>query len=136
RRGGELRVCRRAARHARQEHDGGVAVKPLILSPSPFDPAQGDPDPLEGSADERRELVVRQPHPERGLGRRTFMTTALAVGAGALVARPAPAQPAPPNLFPGFEARRIRTSGAEINVLRGGRGPPLLLVHGYPQTHV
>ena len=39
-------------------------------------------------------------------------------------------------LFPGFEPRRISTSGAEINLVIGGRGPPLLLLHGYPQTHV
>ncbi len=39
-------------------------------------------------------------------------------------------------LFPGFDARRIRTSGAEINVVVGGSGPPILLLHGYPQTHV
>ena len=39
-------------------------------------------------------------------------------------------------LFPGFEPRRIRTSGTEINLLVGGSGPPLLLLHGYPQTHV
>jgi len=38
-------------------------------------------------------------------------------------------------LFPGFESRRVRTSGAEINLVRGGKGPPLLLLHGYPQTH-
>jgi haloacetate dehalogenase len=38
-------------------------------------------------------------------------------------------------LFPGFEPRRIRTSGTEINVIVGGSGPPLLLLHGYPQTH-
>lgn len=38
--------------------------------------------------------------------------------------------------FPGFEKRRIRTSGAEINLVTGGSGPPLLLLHGYPQTHV
>ncbi len=37
--------------------------------------------------------------------------------------------------FPGFEPRRIATTGAEINLLIGGRGPPLLLLHGYPQTH-
>ena len=42
----------------------------------------------------------------------------------------------PPLLFPGFETRKIQTSGATINVLRGGSGPPLLLIHGYPQTHV
>jgi len=37
-------------------------------------------------------------------------------------------------LFPGFDARRIRTSGAEIHCVVGGSGPPLLLLHGYPQT--
>jgi haloacetate dehalogenase len=40
-----------------------------------------------------------------------------------------------PMLFPGFEPRRISTAGAEINLVIGGRGPPLLLLHGYPQTH-
>ena len=30
-------------------------------------------------------------------------------------------------LLPGFQARRIRTSGAEINVLTKGNGRPLLL---------
>ena len=38
-------------------------------------------------------------------------------------------------LFPGFEVRRIATSGAEIHGIVGGSGPPLLLLHGYPQTH-
>ena len=38
-------------------------------------------------------------------------------------------------LFPGFAARRIATSGAEIHCVVGGSGPPLLLLHGYPQTH-
>lgn len=38
-------------------------------------------------------------------------------------------------LFPEFEPRRIRTSGTEINLLVGGSGPALLLLHGYPQTH-
>src|SRR5262249_19945014 len=40
------------------------------------------------------------------------------------------------DFFPGFEQRRIRTSGAEINLVTGGNGPPLLLLHGYPQTHL
>ena len=38
-------------------------------------------------------------------------------------------------LFPGFQRRRISTGGAEINLVHGGKGPPLLLLHGYPQTH-
>jgi haloacetate dehalogenase len=39
------------------------------------------------------------------------------------------------NLFPGFTERKIRTSGATINLVMGGAGPPVLLLHGYPQTH-
>jgi haloacetate dehalogenase len=38
-------------------------------------------------------------------------------------------------LFPGFRRDRIKTRGAAINLVRGGLGPPLLLLHGYPQTH-
>jgi haloacetate dehalogenase len=37
--------------------------------------------------------------------------------------------------FPGFDAFRIDAGGATINGVMGGRGPPLLLLHGYPQTH-
>jgi hypothetical protein len=40
------------------------------------------------------------------------------------------------DFFPGFEQRQIETSGATINLVTGGSGPPLLLLHGYPQTHV
>ena len=39
------------------------------------------------------------------------------------------------SLFPGFESRRIRASGATINLKVGGDGPPVLFLHGYPQTH-
>ena len=38
-------------------------------------------------------------------------------------------------LFPGFRSQRIATSGASIQCVVGGSGPPLLLLHGYPQTH-
>src|ERR1700680_4678650 len=40
------------------------------------------------------------------------------------------------DFFPGFARRRIETSGATINLVTGGTGPPLLLLHGYPQTHL
>ena len=38
-------------------------------------------------------------------------------------------------LFPGFERKRIDVSGASINLVHGGAGPAVLLLHGYPQTH-
>lgn len=41
-----------------------------------------------------------------------------------------------PDFFPGFTRHRIDTAGASINLVTGGSGPPLLLLHGYPQTHV
>jgi len=40
------------------------------------------------------------------------------------------------DFFPGFTAHRIRTTGTEIHCVVGGNGPPVLLLHGYPQTHV
>ena len=39
-------------------------------------------------------------------------------------------------MFDGFETKRTATSGAEIFCRIGGSGPALLLLHGYPQTHV
>jgi haloacetate dehalogenase len=42
-----------------------------------------------------------------------------------------------PDLFPGFAERRIKSApDVEIHLRTGGSGPPLLLLHGYPQTHV
>ena len=38
-------------------------------------------------------------------------------------------------MFEGFESKRIATSETEINLKVAGNGPPLLLLHGYPQTH-
>lgn len=44
-------------------------------------------------------------------------------------------RPVADNLFPGFRLLDVETSGARIRVRTGGEGPPLLLLHGYPQTH-
>lgn len=38
-------------------------------------------------------------------------------------------------IIPGFATQRIGTGELELNVAHGGDGPPLLLLHGYPQTH-
>jgi haloacetate dehalogenase len=38
--------------------------------------------------------------------------------------------------FPGFVRASVQTSGTTINLVKGGGGPPLLLLHGAPQSHV
>ncbi|MEP2706949.1 MAG: alpha/beta hydrolase [Roseibium sp.] len=41
-----------------------------------------------------------------------------------------------PDLFPDFETRSIQTELGAIFCRTGGTGPALLLLHGYPQSHV
>ena len=39
-------------------------------------------------------------------------------------------------MFDNFTKTQIKANGVSINLVYGGGGPPLLLLHGYPQTHV
>ena len=40
------------------------------------------------------------------------------------------------SFFPGFQPRHITVApGIDIHAIIGGSGPPLLLLHGHPQTH-
>jgi haloacetate dehalogenase len=66
--------------------------------------------------------------------RRAFLKTALAASAALATEVQVGAQSS--TFFPGFVTQKIQTSGATIHTVRGGSGPPLLLIHGYPQTHV
>jgi len=96
-------------------------------------------------------------HIEEGLSRRGLVQV-LAAGAAASVATPALADGTATlaeatsadyardptrwgsadvaALFPGFKHIDMRTKGAIIRVRHGGSGPPLLLLHGYPNNHV
>jgi hypothetical protein len=82
------------------------------------------------------------------MDRREFVAAAAATLAGAPLASAVPGVVAqassdssspklPPDngLFEGFEARWVRTRGADIFLRHGGDGPPLLLLHGNPLTH-
>ena len=75
--------------------------------------------------------------------RRLLEKTAMAVGAAAFLGAKSGAQTAaaasdqPPCMRffpPGFRNEKIKASGAEINTVIGGSGPPLLLFHGAPQS--
>jgi haloacetate dehalogenase len=85
--------------------------------------------------------------------RELFQNAAVAAGAAALLGAQASAQgpipaaapiegvpipkiePVWSHLFPaGFRNERIKTSGAEINAVIGGSGPPVLMFHGAPQS--
>lgn len=39
-------------------------------------------------------------------------------------------------MFENFESGKMQVDDIEINYVIGGNGPPLLLLHGYPQTHI
>jgi len=73
--------------------------------------------------------------------RELFKHTALAAagvaagGLSELQAQQTPAENTSP-FFPGFRKFKFQTSGATINGVIGGQGPPLLLLHGAPLSHI
>ncbi|HEV2545755.1 MAG TPA: alpha/beta hydrolase [Stellaceae bacterium] len=70
------------------------------------------------------------------INRRSFLagtaTSAAAMATKAIAADISGAQLFPPE----FRREKIELKDASINTVIGGKGPPLLLLHGYPQTHV
>jgi haloacetate dehalogenase len=73
------------------------------------------------------------------IDRRTVLRNATLLVTGAVLGKAVAAQqaaPAPLPPFPGFTAHDIPASGGvTIHAVKGGSGPPLLLLHGAPQTH-
>jgi haloacetate dehalogenase len=70
--------------------------------------------------------------------RRDWLAQMAALGVAATAGRALEAQTVSDTtrFFPGFKTFRVKTSGAEINGVIGGQGPPILLLHGAPQSHV
>ena len=87
------------------------------------------------------------PAPEQAsASRRDLLNTGMAIAVSALLAPPGRAlaaeggstdsPAADAKLLPGFRVERVMTSGAELHTVIGGSGPPLLLIHGAPLTHL
>jgi haloacetate dehalogenase len=73
------------------------------------------------------------------LARRDFLGASIGAIAGGIAAQPAFAQATsnnPADWFPGFRRLKIDTGGTTINLVVGGSGPPVLLLHGYPSSHI
>jgi len=88
-----------------------------------------------------RQLLAGSVARGSAIGRRSFLESCLGVFAAAVAAQGSSAlaqtvTASPVNFFPGFRRQMVQTSGTMINVLVGGDGPPVLLLHGAPQTHV
>jgi haloacetate dehalogenase len=73
--------------------------------------------------------------------RRDMLRAGLALSVGAMLgagrnACAADASAADARLLPGFKVHKVKTSGATLHTVIGGSGPPLLLIHGAPLTHL
>jgi haloacetate dehalogenase len=90
-----------------------------------------------------RKLEVEMSNPDR----REFMTKSIALAlapamggdamvSAKLLSQRTPIQRPSEEFFPGFKREQIKTSGATLNAVYGGKGAPVLLLHGIPQTHL
>ena len=72
----------------------------------------------------------------RGFLRLAAGAMAGTAASGFLRAEPQTPKAVTPRLLDGFRTFKVQTSGATINVVIAGQGPPLLLLHGNPEAHV
>ena len=97
---------------------------------------------------DKRTSGVELPRHDQGAG---LLRAGAALAAGAMLCqctphagsrwqyssgKPGDSSPVDARLLPGFRVEKVRTSGATLHTVIGGSGPPLLLIHGAPLTHL
>jgi haloacetate dehalogenase len=80
----------------------------------------------------RRDLLKKA----AALGMGAFASASTIIPRAVRVLEQADQKPAEAEFFPGFKKITKKTSGATINFVTAGNGPGLLLLHGYPETHI
>jgi haloacetate dehalogenase len=90
---------------------------------------------------DERTIAAPENSPLASVARREILRAGAALTVGALAARGAAAQAADASaldakLLPGFKVEKVKTSGATLHAVKGGSGPPLLLIHGAPLSHL
>jgi len=88
--------------------------------------ASPSPTPVSSTTSTNRREVL-----QAGLA----VSVAAALGTGG-VARAAEGSDLDARLLPGFKVQKVEVSGATLHAVIGGKGPPLLLIHGAPLTHL
>jgi haloacetate dehalogenase len=68
------------------------------------------------------------------MNRRTLLTGATSVAVVGKIGAEVPF--ASPAIFPGFKPLDMEAGGVSFHGVTGGSGPQLLLLHGYPETHI
>ncbi len=87
---------------------------------------------------QRRELLQKMTAAAAvtAAGRRLFESTALAQAPAAGTAPTGQQAGETSKFLPGFTVSKVKTTGTTIHVVKGGQGPPLLLMHGAPMSHI
>lgn len=65
-----------------------------------------------------------------------FFASGLCANSGLFAQNAAPNSELDAQLFPGFDVKSFDTNDVTIHTLTGGSGPPVLLLHGAPQSHL